>query len=686
MSGSFARSDENTASTPPECTTTPPADAVVAELDKILSSEAFTHAEGQQSFLRYIVEQSLQGHADQLKEYTIGLEVLHRKPSFDPRRDNTVRVKARKLRWSLSKYYETEGTHDAVRIDFPVGSYKPVFRFAAAATAVEPVVSAVPSEAPEIAIASPVSETVAPEIPVATTVATTIIEEQQPRTVTPDLNLNLARPGRKRWQVAAAVASLVVLSSFGFFWARSYRNNVTADTVPSIAVLPFRTLSAEKEDEFFSDGLTEELTDALAQLPDLRVVAANSAFQYKGKTVDVREIGRQLKVGNVLEGSVRKAGDRVRITTELSDTRTGFHIWSSSYDKEVKDVLDIQREIASAITNTLGVRLAAGSHNQAGQAGPSPEAYQAYLKGRYFASRGSARDFQRAISYLQAAIEKDPSYAPAYAALASAYAAEPNYTNVTPGDVVPKIRDNANHALSLDPQLGEAHAALGASYRIDYQWNMAEREYRKALELSPGVAAVHSRYSTYLDVIGKYQEALEEAEIARNLDPVSPASVRNVARPLYFMRRYDEALSHYQEALEFDPNSPTTHEYISLVHAAKGRYNEAVAEMEIAHAAVKDNVWYLGLLGHMYALAGRSADAHHVLTQLLHESEQDKRPTIAIALVYTGLGEKNQAIQWFGKALDQRNANLFLLKMDPMFDSLRDQSGFSALMQRMNLN
>jgi TolB-like protein/Tfp pilus assembly protein PilF len=677
MSGSFARSDENTVSTPPECATPPTPEAVIAELDKILSSEAFAHAEGQQSFLRYIVEQSLQGHADQLKEYTIGLDVLHRKPSFDPRRDNTVRVKARKLRWSLSKYYETEGLHDTVRIDFPVGSYKPVFRYASAPA--EPVV-ATASSADEIEFAPPVSETAAPETPVVTTA------HEQPTTANVDRNLNSPRPSRWRWQVVAAAAVLVLLSSFGFFWAKSYRNNVTADTVPSIAVLPFRTLSAEKEDEFFSDGLTEELTDALAQLPDLRVVAANSAFQYKGKTVDVREIGRQLKVGNVLEGSVRKAGDRVRITTELSDTRTGFHIWSSSYDKEVKDVLDIQREIASAITNTLGVRLTRGSHNNGGQAGPSAEAYQAYLKGRYFASRGSARDYQRAISYLQTAIEKDPSYAPAYAGLASAYAAEPNFTNVTPGDVVPKIRDNANRALELDPQLGEAHAALGASYRIDYQWNMAEREYRKALELSPGVAAIHTRYLNYLDVIGKYQEALEEAEIARNLDPVSPASERNVARPLYFMRRYDEALSHYQEALEFDPNSPTTHEYISLVHAAKGRYNEAVAEMEIAHAAVKDNVWYLGILGHMYALAGRTADARNVLTQLLQESEHDKRPTIAIALVYTGLGEKSQAIQWFGKALDQRNANLFLLKMDPMFDSLRDQPGFSALMQRMNLN
>jgi TolB-like protein/Tfp pilus assembly protein PilF len=672
MSGSFVRSDENTVSKSQECATTPPPEAVIAELDKILASEAFAHAEGQQSFLRYIVEQSLQGHADLLKEYTIGLEVLHRKPSFDPRKDNTVRVKARKLRWSLAKYYDTEGANDAVRIDFPVGSYKPAFRCASA----EPA----PAAAEIDDITAPLTETVTSEVPVVTTVAVPATTSK------PAITVRQPASARWKWQVTALVVVLVLLSSFGFFWARSYRNRVTADSVPSIAVLPFRTLSPDKDDEFFSDGLTEELTDALAQLPDLRVVAANSAFQYKGKTIDVREIGRQLKVGNVLEGSVRKVGDRVRITTELSDASTGYHIWSSSYDKEVQDVLAIQREIASAITNTLGVRLTGASRDGGKQAMPNAESYQAYLKARYFASRASARDYERAISYFQTAIAKDPSYAPAYAGLATSYAAIPNFTNVTPTDIVSKIRVNANKALELDPTLGEAHAALGTSYRVDYQWGLAEQEYRKALDLSPGVAAVHMRYATYLQVMGKYQDALEEAQIARNLDPVSPSSERNVARPYYFMRRYDEALTHYQEALEFDPNSPTTHEYISLAYAAKGRYSDAVAEMEIAHATVKDNVWYVGILAYMYAHAGRTTEARTIVNQLLQDAARDTRPAIAIALVYTGLDEKDHAIQWFEKALEQRNANLFLLRIDPMFDSLRDHAGFSALLQRMNLN
>ena len=622
------------------------------ELEKILSSQAFRNAESQRAFLRYVVEQSLRGCGDQIKEYTIGIDVFHRKESFDPRRDNTVRGKAQKLRWALAKYYQDEGTEDPVRIELPTGTYKPLFRFYAA-----------PAQELSAQI---------PEAPLA----------EAPR--------NEDRLRVTSWEfqrrLATVLFAAVLLAASTAYLLKS-RARTPAPTTPSIAVLPFRILNDAKEEDFFSDGLTEDLTDSLARMPGLRVVAASSAFQYKGKTVDVREIGRKLNVGVVLEGSVRRIENRVRVTTELSDTATGFHIWSSSYDREIKDVLEIQRQISAAITNSLGVTLSRPPHDiKQASATPDSGAYEDYLKGRYFWAKSTARDFDTAIGYFQHAIAKDPSYAPSYVGLAHCYAALPNYTSTTPKDTVPKIRENASKALALDGTLGEAHVDLARAYTYDYQWPMAEQEFRRALELSPGVAVVHQEYGRYLMRAGRFEEALAEFQKARNLNPVSPTANTAVARPLYFMHRYDEALRQYQQALELEPNSATIHEYIGMTYVMKGMRSQGIAEIEFAHGAVRDNVWYAGLLGWADAVDGRTTAAQQILGTLLERSSREASPAMAIANVYMGLGKKDKALEWLRRAFDSRNANLFLLKIDPIYDPLRSDPRFADLLRRMNLS
>jgi Tfp pilus assembly protein PilF len=269
--------------------------------------------------------------------------------------------------------------------------------------------------------------------------------------------------------------------------------------------------------------------------------------------------------------------------------------------------------------------------------------------------------------------------------LAHCYVAIAAFTNTTSKDTVPKIRDAAAKALALDSRLGEAHLDLGIAYTYDYHWSMADEEYKKALELSPGVAFVHQRYGDYLRRIGRFEDSLAESQKARALDPVSPTANTAVARPFYFMRRYDEAQKQYKVALELAPDLPTLHEYIGIAYMMQGMSSQGIAELEFAHDRVPNNVWYAGLLGWADALAGKPAAAHRILDTLLQQSVHEASPSMAIAHVYMGLGNKDQAFEWLGKAIDQRNVNMFLLKTDPMYDPLRSDPRFLDLLRRMNL-
>jgi TolB-like protein/Flp pilus assembly protein TadD len=667
----------------------PSAEEVLEELQRISSSKAFRNAAGQLAFLRYTVEEFLQGRGDQIKEYTIGLEAFHRKESFDPRRDNTVRVKAQKLRWSLAKYYEEEGREDPIHIEFPIGSYKPTFRFSAPAAPAEliPPAKGAPADSKPVAPAAPAEITNQPG-------TATPAEHATPSDVAV-ASLGQAsaekRPAQSNginWRVALILVLALLIGS-AVYLQKYGTAKISSSTTPSIAVLPFRALGSAAGQEFFSDGLTEDLTASLAQIPGLRVVAPTSAFLYKGEAVDVRKVGRELSVGAVLEGSVQRVDDRVRVTAQLSDTKNGLHVWSSSYDKEMKNLLGIQREISASITAALGVKFSESKAHDGDQTRtvPTSEGYQDYLKGKYFLARPSLKNLNTAVAYFQQAIGNDPSYAPSYAGLAQSYASIPPYMSATSADIALKTRDAASKALALDSTLGEAHIALGIADSYDYQWQSAEQEFKQAVQFSPGVASTHLAYGRFLTRLGRFDEAISELQKARVLDPVSAPAHLSSGRPLYFMRRYDDALKQYRDALELDPNSATAHEYVGIIYVLQGMQAEGISEIDLAYNQVKDNVWYLGLLGWADALAGRTAPAREILNQLLHRAEREDSPAMAIGHVYIGLGNKDQALRWLKKAVDSRNVNASLqMKFDPIYDLVRRDPRFNDLLRQMNLN
>ena len=624
----------------------PSFEAVREALDRVLSSKTFRTAEGQRNFLRYAVEQVLEGRGDLLKEYSVGIEVFGRGESFDPRLDTIVRTEARKLRSRLAKYYETEGAEEAVHIEFPKGSYAPIFR---SAPATAPIAISVPP---------PPTPTVA------------------------------ARPVFSRKAIVFLTAGVALAAFAAYLVQLAGRSAAPRSDVASIAVLPFLNLSDNKQEEFFSDGLTEELIDSLARVPGLHVVARTSVFQYKDKPIDVRKIGQQLNVRTVLEGSVRKDGDRLRITAQLNDASNGYHLWSQSYDRELKDTLAIQREISQAITDALGVKLASkatpAGFNADVPATLNPEAYQDYLKGRYFLSKYTEESNRTAIGYFEAAISKDPVYAPAYAGLADCYVDEPVYGATLPHDLIPKIRAAASKALELDPAIGEAHIDLALAFEYNFEWQPAAEEFRKGLEFSSGDAIAHRWYANYLLTTGQFDRAMSEGKRALELDPVSPYMAQGVARAFYHMHRFDDAIREFQKALALEPNFGRTLQGLGRAYLAKGSYSQGISETEKGVQVMGHDSVITAQLGYAYAVNGNTAGAQQILDGFFAQLRRGPFSARAIAEVYIGLKDKDRAFEWLRKSVDQKEVNMYL-KTDPIYDSLRSDPRFADLLRRANL-
>jgi TolB-like protein/Tfp pilus assembly protein PilF len=644
----------------PVLPTLPSAPDVRTQLERIIASRTFRSAEGQKKILRYAVERTIEGQ-DCIKEYSIATQVLGRPESFDPRQDSIVRVEARKLRARLAKYYEEEGEQDPVRIEFLKGSYVPVFSCWEVAP---PISAALPPAAESAPLAEPVPDSLA-----------------TPPAVTTKWN----RPRN-----FAIAASLIVLLGAATYVgvARSKPNPI--GPASSIVVLPFANLGDDKSDESFSDGLTEELIDSLARVPGLHVVARNSAFQYKGKPTDVRKIGEELSVRTVLEGSVRKDGNRVRISAQLDDASTGYHLWSASYEKEMKDILAIQREISQAITNALGVQLTAKNATD-GSAIPlgdspalDPEAYQDYLHGLAFLNKRNAESTRAAMVYFQQAIAKDPNYALAYLGLAHSYSNIPIYAAIPSHEAASQIREAASKALALDSTLGEAHIDLALACMYDYDWPSAEREFRKGLDLSPGDTFAHGWYGTYLVKIGRLTESLAEHKTAFQSDPVSADAGAGVARSHYHMHRYDEAIQQYKNARDLDPNFGIARQGLGLTYLEKGMLQEGIAETRTASQLMGGDSMITGQLGYGYAVAGQPEMAKQLLTDLMHRSSLGSVRALPVAHIYIGLGDKDRAFDWLRRAIDQKDINLYL-ESDPLYDTLRSDARFPELLTRMKL-
>lgn len=635
-------------------------EAVRDELEKILTSTTFRSARGQRGFLRYAVGEVIAGRGHLLKEYVIGVEAFGRGESFDPRLDPIVRTQARKLRAKLAVYYATEGSNDTLRIEFRKGSYAPCFCIAGGPGGFLEPVPAAAAKPPE---------------------SVSHVNELGRDTV----------QAAWHWKLAALSVAALALTGAGvsifYFWHSKSSEPVLAAEA-SVAVMPFVNVSDNSDDEFLSDGLTDDLIDSLGQMPGLKVVARTSVFRFKGKTSDVRAIGQKLKVRTVLVGSVRKSGNRLRVTVQLNNAADGYHLWSGSYDRESTDARAIQWEISQEVANVLGVRMARGGERDLRKAFPSlaspnPAAYQNYLRGLYFWNKLTAAGLRAAIQYFQQAIVEDPSFARAYTALADCYVMAPQVAAAPQLEIIPKIKAAASKALVLDNTLGEAHIDLAICAEYDFDWATAETEFKKGLELSPQNAVGHLWYAKYLAVMGRKPEVLVQRKIAADLDPVSPYAVQSVAGYFSVMGHYDQAIEGFRNALVMEPNFGLTHQGLGVAYLLKGDTAEGIDELQVA-CKLMDGPRREALLGWAYAVSGKTAEARRILNDFLQQAQRKPFPALAIAEVYIGLGDKDHAFEWLGKAADQRDLNMDL-QWDSFYEPLRSDPRYAVLLRRLKL-
>jgi serine/threonine-protein kinase len=455
----------------------------------------------------------------------------------------------------------------------------------------------------------------------------------------------------------------------------------------SIVVLPFTNMSSDPENEFFADGITEEIINALAQIEDLRVAARTSAFSFKGKHVDLRTVGECLNVTTVLEGSVRKSGNRLRIMAQLINVADGYHVWSERYDRELEDIFEVQDEIARTIADRLKVTLGAERQKPLVRAGTKNlEGYQLYLKGRFHWNKRTPDGLQKAIAYFQEAVEKDPAYALAYAGLADTYNLASFLNVFPPREVMPKAKAAAAKALQIDDGLAEAHVSLGyASFTYDWDWTAAGRHFQQALAVNPSYVRNHAFYPLYLSSLGRFEEALAVAKRALDLDPASTSVSHVLAVQLYLARQFDQAIQQCRKTLEMDTNYAVTYALLGQVYASKGLYREALTDLAKCSTLSRGGAASLALLGYSHARLGDRNEALRILDELGAVSKRSFVTAFFFALVYAGLEDKDQAFMWLEKACEERFNRLAYLKVEALWDPLRSDPRFAELVRRVGI-
>ena len=455
--------------------------------------------------------------------------------------------------------------------------------------------------------------------------------------------------------------------------------------VASVAVLPFLNLNSEADNEYFSDGLTEELIHALSRLPGLQVVSRTSAFEFKGKAQNVRTIGEQLKVSAVVEGSVRRLGDRIRVSTQLVNVSNGYCLWSQRFDCKMTDIFEVQEEMARSIADLLKVEL--GSKADTGlvkRYTDNFEAYDQYLRGRFQWNKRSGEGFQKALEYFQNALTHDPEYAPALAGIADYHVSVASWGLAPPAEAWPQAKEAVTKALSADDSLAEAHTSMGV-IRMWYEWNWkeAEREFLRAIELKPGLPLPHLQYNLLLVQTGRFEEAEQQVRIALEHDPLSvPANVY-LAGVYHYRRDYERSLRQAQRALELDANDIEAHVVVAINYEQMGEYAMAIAELDKAHALSGYNPLILGPLGSCYGAMGDRDKALTLLDELNTASTQAYVAPISWVMLYLGIGDTEHAFEWLEKAAEARDVLLCYLKVGPIYDKIRSDRRYLDLLDRV---
>ena len=635
------------------------ADLVRQHLGEVLASNTFAGSRRAQDFLQLIVEHALAGRLDSLRERMIGAEMFGRPVDYDTANDAVVRVKATEVRKKLAFFYLESQKKYPVRIGLPAGSYVPVFHWDSEESSAQ-----WSDEASSMASADQLSTEAQPaELP-----------EALPNVKTGRIPLS-----RRIYVYAVVAAMLIALLGYLAFKRRRMDANIPLES-RSIAILPLRNLSGDPSQDYFADGMTEELTADLGQISALHVISRTSAMTYANTKKTLPKIAAELGVDTIVEGSILREGTHVRVTAQLIDARTDQHLWARNYVRNLTSVLELQAEVAHEIANEIRVEVTPQEQVRLGrQRSVNSEAQDLYLQGLHFLY---SNDPKRAIGYLQQSVDSDPNFASAHAALAAGYNVMGESGWLPYDESFTRQKLEASKAIELDEALPEGHAQLaGAVMNLDWDWTTPDKEFRRALELNPNSATVHANYAFYLMRLGRVSEALAEMQRVTKLDPVSSSSASDAGYAYYFARQYDKALVEFQNAQAQQPGATWLHFPLGTIYTEQGKYAEAVTEFQ----KIGDQQHPLGHMGNALARMGRAVDARATISRLQQQLEKSGVGRYEIALVYAGLHENDQAFEWLEKSFDAHDKGLTYLKIDPCLDPLRADPRFASLVRRVGL-
>ncbi len=541
-----------------------------------------------------------------------------------------------------------------------------------------PVPPALPSSAPhgELAVA-PASQPTAvlPAVPL-----------HQPPAPQP---FRLALSHTSLYRVALALLLLLAVLSYILLRPKHDQTALSANHPVSLVVLPLDNLSGDRNQDYFADGMTDELIASLARISSIRVISRTTAMEYKGTHKSLEKIAQDLGVDAVVEGTVLRSGDRVRITAELVQVSTDRHLWADTYEAPLGDILTLQNQVASAIVSQIQIKLTPQDKERLATSRPvNSEAYEDYLKGRYYWGKRSEEGLEKAIQYFQSATEKDPQYALAYAGLADCYGilGAAIVGTVPTSQVAPKAEKAAIRAVELDASLAETQTALATvQFNYDWNWKAAETGFRRAIELNPNYATAHQRYSLYLIAMGRSAESIAEMNRARALDPLSLSMNFSLGWRLYMAGQYDQAIAQLNNAIEMDPSFVLAHIVLGQTFEQKGLYPQAIAELQKAAAMSHDIPPVVAALGHVYAVSGKRAEALNLLRDLKLRSQNQYVSPFYLAVLYAGLGDHHETLNWLNQAYDDRSNNMIFLSVDPQFQGLHSDPEFQSLLHRLGL-
>jgi TolB-like protein/Flp pilus assembly protein TadD len=509
---------------------------------------------------------------------------------------------------------------------------------------------------------------------------TTVLDRRQTISRTRELSRSKRT---KAFAFAVAILSIAVIVLFTFFYL-SRKNNAA---IQSVAVLPFINTSGDPNMDYLSDGLTESVIYNLSQFPSLRIIPRSSVFRYKGKEPDPQIVSRELGVRAVLEGRVVQRGNDLLISVELIDTLENKILWGQQYNRTLTDALAMQQEISKAISERLRVSLTA---EEAKRLTKPPtengEAYQAYLKGRYYWNKRTGAGITKGIDYFQQAVALDPTYALAYTGLADSFSLLPQYAATPPGEIAAKAKAAASKAVELEPNLAQAHTSLAqVMWTLDWHFADAEQELRRAIELNPNYATAHHWLGLLLTQLGRNEDGRKEILRAQQLDPLSLIINRAVGTNYQFARQYDNAIAQYKKTLEIDDSFPPAHADLAVTYTITGRRNDALAEITRAIALDGRIPAYVAIMGDIHAKFGEKADANKMLEELMARARTEYVSPYDVASLYVGLGDKEKAFVWLDKAVQERASIIISLKAAPHWDSLRSDPRFTDLLRRVGL-